>query len=60
MTDLIDRFHQHLDRCEQCREHPTNLCPLGQIILNAAMSTISSPVQKLKKESKDEQTQEGR
>lgn len=25
----IDAFHAHLDECEQCREEPFNLCPMG-------------------------------
>lgn len=23
-------FHDHLDACEQCREHPFELCPVGE------------------------------
>ena len=28
--DAVDLFHDHLDECEQCREHPFDLCPEGQ------------------------------
>jgi hypothetical protein len=27
---VVDLFHDHLDECEQCREHPFDLCPEGQ------------------------------
>jgi hypothetical protein len=33
---MIDRFHAHLDVCEQCRNHPFNLCPLGDRLLHSA------------------------
>jgi len=29
----VEDFHSHLDECEQCREHPFNLCPEGELIL---------------------------
>jgi hypothetical protein len=32
MADRIIRpatFHEHLDECRQCREHPFALCPYG-------------------------------
>lgn len=32
MSD-VEKFHSHLDICEQCRENPTNLCPVGSTIL---------------------------
>lgn len=28
-----DAFHAHLDECEQCREHPFNLCAVGESLL---------------------------
>lgn len=28
-----DRFHEHLDVCKQCEEHPFDLCPTGQKIM---------------------------
>jgi len=27
---VVDSFHAHLDECSQCREHPFNLCAVGQ------------------------------
>jgi hypothetical protein len=36
MTSLLDRFHQHLDRCAQCRNNPHNLCAVGALILTAS------------------------
>lgn len=31
--DRIERFHKHLDECQQCREQPFNLCSLGADLL---------------------------
>lgn len=28
-----NKFHNHLDVCERCRNQPFNLCPLGQAAL---------------------------
>jgi hypothetical protein len=30
---LTVRFHEHLDACQQCREHPFALCPTGNAFL---------------------------
>lgn len=32
-TDRIDMFHDHLDHCARCREHPFDLCQLGNKLL---------------------------
>jgi hypothetical protein len=29
----IDKFHNHLDECEQCRERPFGLCDVGHVLL---------------------------
>lgn len=29
----VNAFHDHLDGCEQCREHPMNLCAKGVRLL---------------------------
>lgn len=34
-TAAIDAFYAHLDACEQCREHPFDLCPVGGPLLMA-------------------------
>lgn len=34
-TEAEDRFHQHLDRCRQCREQVFNLCSVGRELLMA-------------------------
>lgn len=34
--DPIEKFHAHLDLCEQCREHPFDLCEAGGRLLVAA------------------------
>jgi hypothetical protein len=33
-------FHKHLDKCEQCREHPFNLCPIGAFLLITTCQAI--------------------
>jgi hypothetical protein len=33
ITDAIDLFHEHLDGCEQCRNHPFELCSSGAELL---------------------------
>ena len=30
-------FHEHLDKCEQCREHPFEFCPEGHKALCVSM-----------------------
>jgi hypothetical protein len=39
LSDLVrlaaDNFHAHLDVCEQCREHPFDLCRTGADLLMA-------------------------
>jgi hypothetical protein len=32
----VSEFHEHIDSCEQCRNHPFELCSAGLILLNAA------------------------
>lgn len=31
-----DAFHKHLDTCQQCREHPFELCREGDVLIRAA------------------------
>lgn len=33
-------FHQHLDKCERCRNQPFNLCPVGDIMLRKAVQDL--------------------
>lgn len=35
-----DIFHAHLDKCEQCREHPFNLCKEGAGLLREAATGL--------------------
>jgi hypothetical protein len=36
-------FHQHLDQCQQCREQPFNLCPIGaRLLTEAATSELAN------------------
>lgn len=30
---MENKFHEHLDICEQCEQHPFNLCPIGAELL---------------------------
>ena len=30
---MTNKFHEHLDMCEQCREHPFSLCTEGAKLL---------------------------
>jgi hypothetical protein len=41
MTPETDRFHAHLDKCYQCREHPMDLCPTGAKLLTEAACSVS-------------------
>lgn len=36
-----DRFHAHLDVCQQCREHPFQLCAYGMVLINVAATEIA-------------------
>lgn len=40
VTDItpgrVDEFHAHLDVCQQCRDNPFDLCPIGATLLKAA------------------------
>ena len=33
-----DQFHKHLDECARCRQHPFDLCPIGQREVEMAFS----------------------
>lgn len=33
----IEVFHLHVEKCEQCRDHSLNLCPKGNLILEAVL-----------------------
>jgi hypothetical protein len=33
---MIAEFHSHLDDCRQCREHPFDLCAVGNKLLTHA------------------------
>jgi len=36
VDEAIGSFHSHLDICDQCRNHPFDLCPTGASLLRAA------------------------
>jgi hypothetical protein len=31
--EVINKFHDHLNKCVQCENHPFDLCPIGQKLL---------------------------
>jgi hypothetical protein len=35
LRSAADKFHTHLDVCEQCEQHPFNLCAIGHELLVA-------------------------
>lgn len=35
-------FHDHLDECDHCREHPFDLCVDGKAAMQAEISRMSS------------------
>ena len=39
----IARFHAHLDRCSRCRNHPLDLCRVGQRLLEEAARLRNRP-----------------
>ena len=36
----IDRFHEHLDVCPQCKKHPFDLCHTGEVLLKYAVTGV--------------------
>ena len=38
--DRINKFHAHLDICEQCRKHPFDLCEVGAKLLKEAAVVV--------------------
>jgi len=48
----IDRFHAHLDICEQCREHPFQLCPTGVLLITSAVADLAVEATKGREEAK--------
>ena len=39
-----DLFHAHLDLCQQCREHPFDLCVIGANLLYAEATETETAV----------------
>lgn len=39
-TDWIDLFHQHMDECDHCINHPLDLCAIGNTMLRFAGEQI--------------------
>jgi hypothetical protein len=37
----INKFHTHLDECEQCRENPFELCAVGHSLITG--TTVDDP-----------------
>lgn len=43
----VDKFHEHLDGCSQCRNHPFDLCCIGRILLHAAGQYAANELAKM-------------
>jgi hypothetical protein len=43
--NIIDKFYEHLDACEQCRNHPFDLCLTGDKLLIKAATTLTDDMQ---------------
>ena len=39
-TNVMDKFHEHLNSCQQCENQPFNLCPTGHKLLEEAAQKI--------------------
>tara|TARA_Y100000310_G_scaffold218778_1_gene220076 strand:- start:536 stop:991 length:456 start_codon:yes stop_codon:yes gene_type:complete len=37
-------FHGHLDECQQCRDHPFDLCQIGQMGMRLCELSIPNPI----------------
>lgn len=46
MNKPEDKFHKHLDQCEQCRNHPFALCPEGANLLREAAEGVGKEMEK--------------
>lgn len=43
LTEQMERFHAHLDECDQCRNHPFALCAKGGPLLRATVDDSEVP-----------------
>lgn len=43
MLERGDKLHRHLDVCEQCEQHPFDLCPIGAKLLTAVVEPVEDP-----------------
>lgn len=43
VNPAADKFHDHLDACEQCRNKPFDLCPVGAALLIACVDCDCNP-----------------
>lgn len=55
--DPIDRFHQHLDGCQQCERHPFDLCGIGAALL---MATATEAHEKTVQQERENRSREVR
>ena len=49
-TDLHpehQKFHDHLDECERCRERPFDLCTKGTVLFHAATHAVMGTMPKM-------------
>lgn len=43
---MKNEFHDHLDKCERCRNEPFNLCREGSLLLKQTATRIMGEVKK--------------
>lgn len=43
-SEMTNIFHDHLDVCKQCREHPFNLCVVGLAAMRSEIAIHSTRV----------------
>jgi len=53
---MADSFHEHLDHCKQCKEHPFGLCITGTVLLQMQIENDRKEVDNERE--KDDHTKE--
>ncbi len=44
---LQNEFHDHLDICKQCREHPMDLCMVGAVLLRKEATKCTEDMERM-------------
>lgn len=48
--DITKPFHDHLDKCKQCRENPFALCEVGALLIQITAGRAILELDRIKKE----------